>query len=319
MRLGNKALILSELTDLKSLKYIAFKGFRMISYQLLIRVVLFSFLLCISAMAQATEKGLFWKIESPTGIISYLFGTMHTDDNRITNFSPSVMEALSNVETFIMEVTPDNQDLNLLLMQDGTLREMLTEAELEQVRELADFHVMHLESALRMKPWLLAVTFDLPKPQTPFAQDNLLMAKSESLSKDIEGLETSKAHFGVMDNFSQQEQLVMLRAVLKRTQTQKEADFERLMAAYLNGDSDKISALDEKIKCSILPKEIWTRMRAKLLDERNVVMAVRSVQAANEKPVFVAVGASHLAGKTGLINAFKKAGFKLSRVVNNHQ
>lgn len=267
-------------------------------------------------MVQATEKGLFWKLESPTGIVSYLFGAMHSDDNRITDFSPSVIEALNSVDTFIMETKPDNQDPTALLMQNTTLREMLTAAELDQVRELADFHVMHLEAVLRMKPWLLAVIFNLPKPQTPFAQDNLLMAKSEDLSKDIEGLETSKAHFGVMDDFSREEQLVMLRAVLKRTQVQKEADFERLMVAYLAGDSDKISALDEKITSGMLPKGIWTRMRTKLIDERNVVMAERSIQAANEKPVFVAVGASHLAGKAGLINAFKKAGFKLSRVVN---
>jgi uncharacterized protein YbaP (TraB family) len=33
---------------------------------------------------------------------------------------------------------------------------------------------------------------------------------------------------------------------------------------------------------------------------------------ANEKPIFLAVGASHLAGDVGLINAFKKAGYKLS-------
>ncbi|MFM9835516.1 MAG: TraB/GumN family protein, partial [Methylophilaceae bacterium] len=45
------------------------------------------FLFGISIFAQAAEKGLFWKIESPTGVTSYLFGTMHTDDNRITNFS----------------------------------------------------------------------------------------------------------------------------------------------------------------------------------------------------------------------------------------
>ncbi len=287
----------------------------MLSYQTFIRTIFLSFLLCASMMAQATEKGLFWKMESPTGIVSYLFGTMHTDDNRITDFSPSVIEALNSVDTFIMETKPDNQDPNVLLMQDASLREMLTEQEFDQVRELADFHVMHLEAALRMKPWLLAVIFDLPKPQTPFAQDNLLMAKSEDLSKDIEGLETSKVHFGVMDDFSREEQLVMLRAVLKRTQAQKEADFERLMMAYLDGDSDKISTLDEKITSGMLPKEIWAKMRTKLLDERNVVMAERSIQVANEKPVFVAVGASHLAGKTGLINAFKKAGFKLSRVV----
>lgn len=287
----------------------------MFSYQSCIKAILFSFLLCASVMVQATEKGLFWKMESPTGVVSYLFGTMHSDDNRITDFSPAVIEALKSVDTFIMETKPDNQNPNFLLMQDATLREMLTQAELDQVRELADFHVMHLEAALRMKPWLLAVIFDLPKPQTPFAQDNLLMAKSEDLSKNIEGLETSKAHFGVMDDFSQEEQLVMLRAVLKRTQAQKEADFERLMAAYLAEDSDKISALDEEITGGMLPKEIWTKMRSKLLDERNEVIAERSIQSANEKPVFVAVGASHLAGKTGLISAFKKAGFKLSRVV----
>lgn len=286
----------------------------MFNYQPFIRAIFFSLLLCTSVMVQATEKGLFWKMESPTGIVSYLFGTMHTDDNRITDFSPRVIEALKSVDIFIMETKQDNKDQNLLLMQDATLHEILTEAELDQVRELADFHVMHLEEVMRMKPWLLAVIFDLPKPQTPFAQDNLLMAKSEDLSKDIDGLETSKAHFGVMDDFSREEQLVMLRAVLKRTQAQKEADFERLMAAYLAGDSDKISALDEKVTRGMLPKEIWAKMRAKLLDERNAVMAERSIQAANEKPVFVAVGASHLAGETGLINAFKKAGFKLSQI-----
>ncbi len=283
-------------------------------YQSAIKSIVIGILLSASLIAQATEKGLFWKLESPTGIVSYLFGTMHTDDNRITNFSPNVINAIKSVDTFVMETKQDNNDPTVLLMQDATLREMLTEQELDQVRELADFHVMHYDAAMRMKPWLLAVVFDLPKPQTPFAQDNLLMTTSEDLAKNVEGLESSKAHFGVMDAFSRAEQLVMLRAVLKRTQAQKEADFERLIAAYLEGDSDKISALDEKITGGMLPKEIWDKMRVKLLDERNVLMAERSIQAANEKPVFVAVGASHLAGKTGLIEAFKKAGFKLNPI-----
>lgn len=287
----------------------------MFRYHSAIKSIVIGFLLSASLTLQATEKGLFWKMESPTGIVSYLFGTMHTDDNRITDFSPNVIDAIKSVDTFMMETKQDNTDPTALLMQDATLRDMLTEQELEQVRELADFHVMHLDAAMQMKPWLLAVIFDLPKPQTPFAQDSLLMTKSEDLSKNIEGLETSKAHFGVMDDFSREEQLVMLRAVLKRTQAQKEADFERLMTAYLADDSDQISALDEKITGGMLPKSIWEKMRTKLLDERNVVMAERSIQAASDKPVFVAVGASHLAGKSGLISAFKKAGFKLSPLV----
>ena len=261
--------------------------------------------------AQATEKGLFWKLESPTGKTSYLFGTMHTDDNRVAELTPNMLEAMKSVDTFMMEAEP-TQDPSIFMMKDASLPSLLTQAEFDQVRDLADFHSMHLGAAMQMKPWLLAVIFDLPKPQTEFAQDNLLMTKSEDFGKEIKGLESSQEHFSMMDTFSIEEQMVMLRAVLKRTPEQKEADFERLMTAYLKGNSDKISALDEQITGGMLPKEIWAKMRVKLLDERNVVMAQRAIPVANEKPIFIAVGASHLAGDNGLIAAFKKAGFKLS-------
>ena len=282
-------------------------------YSRVIHITLASLLFGVSIASQATEKGLFWKLESPTGSTSYLFGTMHTDDNRVADMTPKMLDAMKSVDTFVMEAEPA-QDPSIFLMKDADLTTMLTQAEFDQVRQLADFHVMHMGAAMQMKPWLLAVVFDLPKPQTEFAQDNLLMTKSEDFGKEIKGLESSQEHFSIMDAFSIDEQMVMLRAVLKRTQTQKEADFERLIKAYLNGDSDKISALDEKITGGMLPKALWAKMRSKLLDERNVVMAQRSIAAANEKPVFVAVGASHLAGDNGLIAAFKKAGFKLSLV-----
>ena len=279
-----------------------------------INKIILGFIFAVLAFAaQATEKGLFWKLESPTGKTSYLFGTMHTDDNRVAEMTPNMLEAMKSVDTFMMEAEP-TQDPSIFMMKDASLPSLLTQAEFDQVRDLAEFHVMHLGAAMQMKPWLLAVIFDLPKPQTEFAQDNLLMTKSEDFGKEIKGLETSQEHFSMMDAFSMDEQMVMLRAVLKRTPEQKEADFERLMAAYLKGDSDKISALDEQITGGMLPKEIWAKMRVKLLDERNVVMAQRAIPVANEKPIFIAVGASHLAGDNGLIAAFKKAGFKLSAI-----
>ena len=261
--------------------------------------------------AQATEKGLFWKLESPKGVVSYLFGTIHTDDNRVADISPNVVAAIKTVDTFMMEAG-ENNDPSAVLLKEGNLASQLTEAEFEQVRELADFHVMHMGAAMQMKPWLLAVVFDLPKPQTPFAQDNLLMTKAEDAGKNVAGIETAKEHFGVMDDFSMDEQMVMLRAVLKRTPEQKVADFERLMAVYLEGDSDKITALDEKITAGMLPTDLWAKIKDKLLDKRSVLMANRAIPVANEKPVFIAVGASHLSGDIGLINAFKKAGYKLS-------
>lgn len=267
--------------------------------------------LLLSQQAGATEKGLFWQLESPSGQVSYLFGTMHTDDNRVTNFSPSVIQALKNVDTFMLEVA-DAPPASLLQLPQGNLKQYLSETELEQVARLADMHVMPMEMVLRMKPWLLAVLFDLPKPQTPFAQDLLLKAKAEELDKRVLGLESPQEHFGVMDNLTTEEQLQMLRAVLKRSQKQKENDFERLMKAYLAGDSEQVANMDDAMTQGVLPSALWQRMRVKLLDERNVLMAERSLEQAKQGRVFIAVGAAHLAGKDGLIQAFRQAGFKLT-------
>lgn len=266
--------------------------------------------LLFSQHGYTAEKSLFWQLESPEGQISYMFGTIHTDDNRVTNFSPSVLQALKNVDTFMLEVAAP-PPAKLLQLPEGDLKQYLSEAELDQVAQLADMHVITLERVLKMKPWLLAVMFDLPKPQTPFAQDLLLQAKAEELDKRIIGLENPQEHFGVMDSLTTDEQLLMLRAVLKRSQKQKENDFEQLMKVYLAGNPDQVANMDDEMTRGVLPAAVWQRMRVKLLDERNVSMAERSLEHAKQGKVFIAVGAAHLAGKSGLIQAFKQAGFKL--------
>ena len=262
---------------------------------------------------QAAEKSLFWQLESPAGQVSYLFGTMHTDDNRVTDFSPAVFKALKNVDTFMLEVA-ETPKPELLRIPQGDLKQVLSDTELDQVALLADKHVMPLATVLQMKPWLLAVMFDLPKPQTPFAQDFLLKAKAEEFDKQVLGLETPQAHFAVMDALTMDEQLVMLRAVLKRSEAQKEKDFERLIRAYLSGDADRVAHIDDVLTGGILPPALWQRMRVKLLDERNVSMAERGIAQAKQEQVFIAVGAAHLAGPSGLIQAFKQAGFKVTPI-----
>ena len=271
---------------------------------------LFLSLLSITAFA---EQGLFWKAESNSSKPIYLFGTIHTDDNRVTDFSPRVIEALKAIDVFMMEVEPP-KDTSILQMQDANLSTILSAQELEQVYALADFHVMHRDAVLRTKPWLLAVVFDSPRPLTPYAQDNLLMRLAEDSGKDVIGLETADEHFSVMDGLTLDEQVAFLRKVLKRSQKIKERDYERLVKAYLKGDADKLNAMNDKMTGSMLPAELWARMRVKLLDERNLAMAERMLAKAQDKSLFVAVGASHLAGKTGLVAALKQAGYTVSAV-----
>ena len=266
-----------------------------------------------SQSALALDNGLLWKIEAPSGKVSYLLGTIHTDDQRVAELQPKVIEALNQTDNFMMETLPP-RDPSIFMLKQGAIAEMLTEKEFDQVRELAEFHAMHIEAAMRMKPWLLAVIFDLPKPKSMYSMDELLLAKAEEKLKTIKGLEKTSEHFSVLDSISLDDQIVMLRAVLKRSQKEKERDFEKLLKAYQSENLKKISDLDEAITGGMLPKELWARMKTKLIDERNVGMANGLIANASENSVFAAVGASHLGGEGGILNRLIDAGYKISPV-----
>ncbi|HQR51179.1 MAG TPA: TraB/GumN family protein, partial [Methylophilaceae bacterium] len=63
-------------------------------------------LLASVPFSHAEDIGLLWKAESPAGKTSYLFGTMHSDDARINDFSPALLKAIADSEIFMAEVLP---------------------------------------------------------------------------------------------------------------------------------------------------------------------------------------------------------------------
>jgi len=99
--------------------------------------------------------------------------------------------------------------------------------------------------------------------------------------------------------------------VLKREMAEKEADFEKVMQAYLSADLAEILAVSEKTTAGLVDEAVWEEMKARLIIQRNNAMAKRLIAAAKEHRLFVAVGASHLAGETGLVAQLKAAGFTL--------
>lgn len=270
-------------------------------------------LFLLSQSAQAFDKGLLWKLEAPSGKVSYLLGTIHTDDERITDFSSKITKALEQSEVFMMETIPPS-DSSIFMMKQGNVAQLINEDELQQVMQLCIQHSMPLDYALHMKPWLLAVLFDLPKSMSSLSMDEKLLMAAIEKSKKVKGLEENAAHFSMLDSISIDEQMVMLRAVLKRTQVDKERDFETLISTYKTGDLKKIGDLDEAITGGMLPKELWGKMKVKLIDERNQGMAEGLIATTADTSVFAAVGAAHLGGDDGILNRLVSAGYKVSPV-----
>ena len=274
-------------------------------------LILVILLLNTIPMVCANEHGIFWKLKAPNGSTHYLFGTMHTDDNRIITFLPIVKQSLNASDLLVVEIASDDHAKNLF-MSNHSLTSDLNEAELNQIKKLSEFHVMYFENVVRMKPWLLAIIFDSPKPSNEFNQDFLLMSMASDLDKDVTGIESSQEHFAIMDSLSLDDQLVMLRSVLKKTEKERLSDYKLLMKEYLLADLDRIRKTDEELTGKLLPPDLWAKMKIQLMDERNKKMVTKIKELSKDKQLFIAVGASHLAGQDGLLNQLRQSGFKMS-------
>ena len=273
--------------------------------------ILVILLLNTITIAYANDRGIFWKLKAPNGLTHYLFGTIHTDENRIITFLPIVKQSLDASDLLVVEIASDDHAKNLF-MSNHSLTSDLNEAELNQIKKLSEFHVMYFENVIRMKPWLLAIIFDSPKPSSEFNQDFLLMSMASDLDKDVTGIESSQEHFAIMDSLSLDDQLVMLRSVLKKTEKERLADYRLLMKEYLLADLYRIRKTDEELTGKLLPPDLWAKMKIQLMDERNKKMVTKIKELSKDKQLFIAVGASHLAGQDGLLNQLRQSGFKMS-------
>ena len=258
----------------------------------------------------AEENSIFWKLISPNGSEHYLYGTIHTDDNRVSDINAEVIEALKSSQIFLME-TMEISNPKLLLLNNIDYSIYFDKSDLDKIKLLANFHTMSFERVLKMKPWLLAVIFDSPRPITPFNLDNLLRTKARDLGLRIKGLETSEEHFQVLDNFSIQEQITFLKKVMVKSLAQKEKDYEQLMSAYLSQDLNNIIKTNEDLTSKLVSKSMWIKIKKKLLINRNKLFFNRAHKLANNNQLFIAVGASHLGGDNGLLKQFEHAGYQL--------
>ena len=103
----------------------------------------------------------------------------------------------------------------------------------------------------------------------------------------------------------------LLKAVLQKDLEQKEINYELLLSAYLSFDTEKILNTDVLITKSLVSEATWKKMEYYFLTRRNKFFAERAKELIKGNRIFIAVGASHLGGETGLLNQFKEAGFKL--------
>jgi len=274
----------------------------------------FTVWLLLLGSAQAAEQGLLWQV-SGKGVNGYLFGTMHSEDPRVTTLPAPVQQALERAETLMLELSLDAGTQlavaqAMMLPQGSTLSDLIgKELARETERAMAGFGIP-AEVTSQMQPWASVLTLSMPKMATGEVLDLLLYQQGQNSGKRFVALETPDEQMGIFTSLSVSEQKTLLSQVLKEHKTYPEM-FEQLTMAYLERDLDAMVRLSEANPMSS-DTELQKKMMSKLLEQRNHRMVERIIPELKQGTIFVGVGALHLPGEQGLVALLRERGYAVS-------
>ncbi|MEM9887908.1 MAG: TraB/GumN family protein [Bacteroidota bacterium] len=294
------------------------------------------FLLLSNIFAQSVDKSnyaLLWEVTGKDLMQpSYLFGTMHVKDERVFEFSDSVLLKLDACEAFANEVHPDSLIFyywDLMYHADTTniLRKMLSENAYERLdATLADKLGKSLDSLHAKDPNLIDILLDdrtAPEKihNRKYNLDTYLYKLAKQQGKSIFGVESPEDHYLYAENIlidrfegMVQEDTFDVSHIFDFNPSKAWLDsmrrwgWDQFVQTYQSGDL-------AQIKEFTIHSPQFSELQKASLFGRNKIMAKRFLSIAEKQSLFCAVGAAHLPDDEGIIALLKRKGYKV-RAVN---
>jgi uncharacterized protein len=260
---------------------------------------------------------MLWAVTDEDGGQNWLLGTMHSEDPRLLDFPPALMDALRESQRVALELVPDTnmlERLNQAMNYDtGRLHEVLEPDLYARVVELLDqAYGMGEPAVRRMKPWAAAMTLSMPPPQTGLFMDLALSFRASGMGKDVVALETLDEQLAFLEGLSKPAQIELLRQAVADFESIEEV-FDTMIGLYLSSD---LAGLEEYSRGQLeeLDDEIASHFNQVGLIDRNKVMVERAAPYLAEGGLLIAVGALHLPGEHGLIELLRQQGYEVKSI-----
>jgi uncharacterized protein len=287
----------------------------------------------ITAQAAGTlnGKGLLWKLEKAGVEPSFLFGTMHMTDPRVTRLPPAARQAFDASDIVAIETTDvlDQSKMmaaiaaepELMMFTDGTtLSSLLSPKDAAAVSEALDERGIPPASVAKMKPWMLSAMVGLPacelarKAGGAPVLDVKLAEDAKAAGKRLQGLETVTDQLRAMASLPMEFHMQGLVETLKLGDRADDV-IETMIVLYQREDIGMFWPLFR----AVLPagdndEASYAAFEEAMITSRNRTMAEHAGPLLAEGNAFVAVGALHLPGPDGLIELLRKDGYTVSRV-----
>lgn len=285
----------------------------------------------IEAEGKATinGEGLLWKLEKPGQKPSWLYGTMHVADPRVTALESAATKAFDSAHTLIIETTDvlDQQAMlaslmkqpELMMFTDSTtLTSLMTPDEAATVSAALQARGIPPASVTKMKPWMLSAMIALPacelarKAGGAPVLDVLLARQAKAAGKEVKGLETAADQLSAMASLPMEFHIKGLVETLKLGDRMDDV-IETMIIIYQRGDTGMFWPLFRNALPSGASDEPgYAAFEEAMVTTRNKTMAERADPILAQGDAFLAVGAMHLPGPDGLVELFRKAGYTVT-------
>jgi uncharacterized protein YbaP (TraB family) len=270
-------------------------------------------------------EGLLWKIEAPGRAPSYVFGTMHVSDKRVTRLPKPVRDALAEAVDLNLEIDfssgfGDYEERMMRLPKKQRLRTILGDELFAKVKKRLGGDSVDETTLERLKPWVVLLSLGQRPvgPGSPEAERRLpldLKLREIALTRGIPvfGIENHTDHLNVFNKLSEADQVTMIREALARPERETKRELEQMIHLYLKRDLAGLIALAQKMEdgSKIAGRAEFDK---RLLPDRNRIMARHAENVLIDGGAFIAVGAAHLPGDEGLLTLLAKRGYKVTRV-----
>lgn len=286
----------------------------------------------LKAEAQSIENGqaVFWKVEREGVKPSFLLGTVHMSDPRVAVLSKSALGALAESEVVALEVADVSpaatsaaiaEARDLVLFTDGDrLDRLLSTESFEKVVAALEAAKLPGRMAHLFKPWVVSMIMTVPACERAQVSrgkpvlDMVVAQEARSRKIPVVGLETIDQQLKSAASVPMPEQVQILRAGLVYADRANDL-METVLQLYLSRNVAMTIPLQMHLaKDAGIDDLSMDGFRSELIDKRNRRMRTRALPLLAKGGAFIAVGALHLVGETGLVKLFRDAGYTLTAI-----
>ncbi len=276
-------------------------------------------------------EAILWRISRDGTPDSWLFGTAHVTDPRVTILPAEAMHAFTMADTVALELKEirSKEELTmatlrharLMVMPPGqSLWDLIPDAEEPLIRGNPNLPAGAAEAIFGYQPWVVAAMLSIPACEQArdlagvVSLDEKLAQMAEERGAQLLGLETIEEQLSVFASMPMDLQSKYLMAVA-RSSPRLADHFETLIALYAARMVTAYLPLAMKVEpADSDSEELLAFVQQDLVVKRNHTMVSRALGLLERGNAFIAVGALHLPGDDGLVELFGKAGYKLTPV-----